>query len=1028
MHPFVGRRAELAMLNDALDAAIAGRTSAILVSGEPGIGKTRLVEELRGRARERGAHVALARPWDGGGAPPFAPIAQLASELLDAIGDGALEDVVDPRALAAVAPSIAHRLRVEPATALEPFRVHDAVARLFAALARRRVLVLAIDDLHACDPSTLGLLRYLIRTLRDARLLLVGTLRAQEDAAAEDARRALRELTAEATILPLGGLDEAAVREWVGRDRGDAAHLWRKSAGNPLFIDGALRAPAGSAVAADVHAAIARRIEALPPSARRLLDAAAVIGRPASLALLARTLAVPFAELLEPAGLAASAGLLVESGPVGEHRFFHPLVQEVTYGALGPRGRAELHAAVASALEALHGAELALHGSEHARHLLAAAPLGGADRAMIACHAAGRRAMDLAAFAVAARHFDDAGRAAAFLAPEAPWPIAREALLLDLAEARLLAGEREAARAGFDAAAAFARAHGRPEALATAALGYARSLEFGAHEPRRLARLEEAADALAGAGPSAQRARVLARLAQELWMVPGAEARRAGLADEAIAMAEAVGDDGALAYALDAWLQTVWSPELRAEREARAEQLARVAARSDDLELRLQAHRWRINLAVEAGEMARAEAAIADYAAVASALRRPDYLANARMREAMLPQHRGETDAALALGAQTRELARAAGDPQADIVHDAFRVLTLAEADREGALLEALPALRAHVDTGARHAIYRAILALGLARAGRLDEARVEWERLFSADLADVSRDMFWPSVLAALAGTCLALEDRERAGRLIELLTPLAPLNAAIGASGSLGAVAGWLGLLCAFLGRRDEAIPRLEQGIAANERMGALWRASRLAAALASLRGPEAPAVVASRVERAALVRDGALWRVEHAGRTGHVKDALGVGYLKTLLERPGVEVAAGDLAASVPSEGALPRIDETARRVYRARIVALREELAEAESFADLGRAERARSELAALTAELTRAYGLGGRARATGSSTERARTRVQKALRRAIAAIGEALPELGQHLERAVRTGAFCAYDPEPRSPIEWTLGP
>ena len=114
----------------------------------------------------------------------------------------------------------------------------------------------------------------------------------------------------------------------------------------------------------------------------------------------------------------------------------------------------------------------------------------------------------------------------------------------------------------------------------------------------------------------------------------------------------------------------------------------------------------------------------------------------------------------------------------------------------------------------------------------------------------------------------------------------------------------------------------------------------------------------------------------------------------------------------------------LDAEARRSYRARLTELQGELDEAESFNDVGRAEAARAEIAALTDELARAVGLGGRPRRAGSDAERASINVTRALRRAVEAIAARDPALGSDLERGVRTGIFCSYTPDPRLPIRW----
>ena len=182
-------------------------------------------------------------------------------------------------------------------------------------------------------------------------------------------------------------------------------------------------------------------------------------------------------------------------------------------------------------------------------------------------------------------------------------------------------------------------------------------------------------------------------------------------------------------------------------------------------------------------------------------------------------------------------------------------------------------------------------------------------------------------------------------------------------------------------------------------------------------------------SRRPRAAasgeLAVEGDGWRVTFDGRTVRIRDMKGIGDLAVLVGRPGVEVHALELMGGGVVEGAAgPALDERARREYQTRIVELQRDIDEARDHHDQGRAERAEVELDALVAQLSEAFGLGGRARPTGSSAERARSAVTYRVRAAIKKVGELHPELGRHLTNAVRTGTWCAYQPE--RDINWTV--
>jgi hypothetical protein len=188
----------------------------------------------------------------------------------------------------------------------------------------------------------------------------------------------------------------------------------------------------------------------------------------------------------------------------------------------------------------------------------------------------------------------------------------------------------------------------------------------------------------------------------------------------------------------------------------------------------------------------------------------------------------------------------------------------------------------------------------------------------------------------------------------------------------------------------------------------------------------------------------REGDYWSVSFDGHTVRVRDLKGMRYLARLLADPGREYHVLDLVTAETGHGAqldsshagnLPRsafgdageiLDARAKDAYRRRLAEIEDDIDQARAIGDAERAAQADAERDFLVRELARAFGLGGRDRRAASASERARAGVTRAIRQAIARIGEHHPQLGEHLNHTIRTGTYCAYHPDPRAPAGWIL--
>jgi tetratricopeptide (TPR) repeat protein len=1038
----------------------------VLVAGEPGIGKTRLADELAARAASLGAGVRWGTCWEGEGAPAFWPWIQALREhaarrdpatLRRELGDGAAD-------VARLVPGLAAGVgELPPSPALEPdqarFRLFDAVAGLLRRAGETEPLLLVLDDLHWADRSSLSLLRFVARELRDARLLVLGTYRDVE-LGRSPAAEPLAKLAGRARHLTLGGLGQADVAELLALAAGRrpapdlAAAVHRRTGGNPLFVREVARLLATedqAAIPEGVREVLRRRLDRLPAGGADLLAAAAVLGQEFRLGLLGAVGGVPAEAQLALLDQAVQARLVERApGSVAGYRFTHALLREVLYERLPATRRAALHRRAGQAVEERFAADLEPHLAELAHHFRQVATTGGQRKAVHYATLAGRRAMEQLAYAEAATQFQRALEALD-LAPADP--ARRCQLELALGEAQMAAGEIAAARASYQRAAGLARSIGAAEPLATAALGLGAEVTALVVDEPQVRLLEEALGALGG-DDGVPRARVLARLARALVFTPALH-RRAALSEQAVAMARRLGDPATLAAVLYDRHLAVWGPDNPADRLAIAGEVVELAERCGDRALALQGRGLRTADLLELGDPAALRAEIEAYERAATELRQLHYLWHVPLLRATQALLAGRFEEAERLAAEGLAVGQRAHDQAVGVY---VPVVVAAVRWLQGRLPELEGAVRELVARYPAVPAWRGALVLALALDGREGEARAELDWLAARDFADLPRDQQWLCNLALLAMACQRLGDRRRAAVVYELLLPcagrLVPTTRL--AVGCLGAVSHYLGILAATLGRWEAAAGHLAEAVATNGRAGAVpflalsrhehARALRargapgdrelaeeqLAQATATARalGLALPAEPPAR-PGAVFRREGEYWTIAYHGPAARLRHTAGLGHLARLLGNPGRELHALDLAAGdaagVERDGdAGPVLDEQAKAAYRRRLGELTAELEEAERWADPERAARARAEIDALTGQLAGAVGLGGRDRRLPSASERARVNVTKAIRTAIRRIAEHDPALGEHLTRTVRTGTFCVYAADPATPPRWEL--
>ncbi|BCY09913.1 ATP-binding protein [Actinoplanes sp. L3-i22] len=535
-------------------------------------------------------------------------------------------------------------------------------------------------------------------------------------------------------------------------------------------------------------------------------------------------------------------------------------------------------------------------------------------------------------------------------------------------------------------------------------------------------------------------ARLRARLARELLGDQSAARRRQELVDEALTVARDHGDPAVLAEVLDHRLHALWDPAAAHERLATAVEIVDLARTAGDAGTERRGLFWSFVAWAELGRLDHAEAALTAYARAGELAGDAEAAVVVDTRQAMLATVRGRFEPALRLADRVAVRGRRAGIADTDRLVASLRgrVALLrrpADAEPEG-LLELARRLPGH--------FFEASAARVLAELGRDAEAGLELDRLLPAVLAGSGPR--WLGAVADLAAVAARSGDPAAAQALYDALLPYQGRLVTWGGANALtGPVDDYLGRLAARLGRHDLAVSWFDRAVESEQRIGALpWLAATLAARAAVL--PDRDRAERDRARareitrrlgmgpapadgRWGLIRDGDGWQLTAGTESAGLRDARGVGFLRTLLAAPGSEIAALDLVAGgaglrVPAAG--PVLDETARRAYRRRLTEIDQRLAAADRAGDPDGGAAAQAERGALVAELRRATGTGGRARTVSDEAERARVNATRALRATVRRIERVAPLAGAHLSASLRTGRMFEYRPMPDGPPGWRL--
>lgn len=797
-----GRRDELARLTDGLLAAEAGRPGAAWITGEAGIGKSRLVQELARVAHERGFTVVTAACGHVG-APPLWPWHQTL---------GALRSTA-------------------PAGDPDDFATRDEVASAVRSTARRTAVLVVLEDVHEADPASLRVLQHLLATLTGERLLVVATRRS--GAGEEDALRELATSVARlgGARVDLTGLDAEDAAELVGQVPGElgtpATELAARAGGNPYFLLELARS--GGRVSGSLADVVASRVAGLPEETARVLTTAAVAGESVDTGLLAAALAIEPAALAARLRPAVGAGMLLQSGRPRDLVFAHAVLRDVVLARTDPAQRRELHARLALVLDGT-GLRRVEQRAELAEHWEAAGPAraGAAWRSVL-------RAAETAAHDRAHHEAADLLTRAVRLQEADPAADEREryALLMLLVDAQRWSGQWSALGRTVDLAVLAAERAGDHELAARAAMA---TLEgaiwqvrtFGVVHAPLVAALERALARLdADGGPVGLRARGRVALATELYYAVDTE-RVDALVAEALALADGSEDPRLLSIVLPGAFSARWRADTMGWRRDVADRALVVATELGDARAQAVARTLVVCAAMEGGDLATAQALLRpalDLARHLGLITAEAVLLGVAVPLAAMAGHDDQARSDLAAAA---ELARTSRLPNFDRALVGTTALAAMWAADTATLTELGQRLGEITDDGVS---MEHVAPWLLLRTGNAELARA----LFPSPAVDLS-----PHSYTFLANACLACElglgldlpELARAG--YAAAASYAGRMASGGSAMAIGPVDGFLALGAAAAGDLDAARRHADAGAA----LARAWHLPRYDAWLAGVR----------------------------------------------------------------------------------------------------------------------------------------------------------------------------------------------
>lgn len=828
---FVGRREEHDALLERWRTASPDGSAILLIGGEAGVGKTRLVAELaRGVADQQA--VVLGGLCDSELSLPYQPwldaLAQLADRL-DPVQRTALDGEL--QALAVLGPPFdrpsAGAGPSSPNAEVERARLFRAVRQLLAAASAADRVLLVIEDLHWAGPQTIALLRHVTRIDPVPGLVVAATFRDTPDQVTEHLAAFLADLRRgdDVSRVSLGGLDADDVAELLagsttvtGEELEALAALIAERSGGNAFLATELCSTAGDVLAGtvpdSVREVVERQVVRLGVTSQRIARLLAVGAARTPVRVLRTALGGPDrAALLQAVDELLGAGLIVELGaPEVSLQFRHSLQRDAVRSGLSSLQQADLHADLAVAYEREYGNDRRSVLAELTRHFAGAAAVLGSDKAVYYSRRAAASARRTASYEESIELLE----AALAVASDAD----RAGLQVELCDLLLRSGRLTEGRTVAKLAHDLAADSGQLRVRADAGVLFGLASVLAGHGRGEAAALLDNLLHDVPASDRALRCRILARLGQARWL-SGEPTGGAELMDEALALARELDDPVLIGHALEAYANQIEDPHRAL---VVADELDQVTEASDDPWRSMWALGHRLRALIELGDLPAARRALAAHFERSTRFRFGLFRYQSLVFASFLEFAAGHLDEAEQLAVEADQIA--ADDPGlAD--SGVFGLQMFMIRRHQDRLEEMRPVLNLLAGQSEESGAWQPGLACAYAELGMLAESRDVYDEIMTQTFHLRGRDQIWPMTLSFVADTCLVLEDRETAPLLLEELAPYEGRVLAAGFTTFAGPADRFRAELAALLGQTTLAHEALTAASTLVERSGSpIWQ----------------------------------------------------------------------------------------------------------------------------------------------------------------------------------------------------------